>query len=95
VTSRNEIPEPHHPSRKRRIAALCRWDSLFASPLIKLFGKLESLKLRLFAGSAPKTIENSIKALEDQDYVGKSYKVLDLGAPNYVDGYRANLLCYR
>ena len=92
VTSRNEIPEPHHPSpEKANRSPLSVGFSFLPRPLIKLVGKLESLKLRLFAGSAPKTIENSIKALEDQDYVGKSYKVLDLGAPNYVDGYSSEL----
>ena len=92
VTTRNQIPEPRNPSpEKANRSPLSVGFGFLPRPLIKLFGKLESLKLRLIPGSAPKTIENSIKALEDQDYVGKSYKVLDLGAPNYVDGYSSEL----
>jgi L-gulono-1,4-lactone dehydrogenase len=92
VTTRNEIPEPRNPSpEKANRSPLSVGFSFLPRPLIKLFGKLESFKLRLLPGSAPRTIENSIKALEDQDYVGKSYKVLDLGAPNYVDGYSSEL----
>ena len=92
VTTRNEIPEPQNPSpEKANRSPLSVGFSFLPRPLIKLFGKLESFKLRLLPGSAPGTIENSIKALEDQDYVGKSYKVLDLGAPNYVDGYSSEL----
>jgi hypothetical protein len=92
VTSRNEIPEPSHPSpEKANRSPLSVGFSFLPRPIIKLFGRLESLKLRILPGSAPKTIENSIKALEDDDYVGKSYRVLDLGAPNYVDGYSSEL----
>ena len=92
VTLRNEIPEPINPSKeKANRSPLSVGFSFLPRPLIKLVGKLESLKLRLIPGSAPKTIENSIKALEDQDYVGKSYKVLDLGAPNFVDAYSSEL----
>ena len=92
VTSRNEIPEQRHPSpEKANRSPLSVGFSFLPRPLIKLVGKLESLKLRLIPGSAPKTIENSIKALEDTDYVGKSYQVLDLGAPNYVDAYSSEL----
>ena len=92
VTTRNEIPEPRHPSpEKANRSPLSVGFSFLPRPLIKLFGKAESLKLRLLPGSAPRTIENSIKALEDEDYVGKSYRVLDLGAPNYVDGYSSEL----
>jgi hypothetical protein len=92
VTTRNEIPEPLNPSpEKANRSPLSVGFGFLPRPLIKLFGKLESVKLRLLPGSAPKTIENSIKALEDQDYVGKSYRVLDLGAPNYVDGYSSEL----
>jgi hypothetical protein len=92
VTTRNEIPEPRNPSpEKANRSPLSVGFSFLPRPLIKLFGKFESFKLRLLPGSAPGTIENSIKALEDQDYVGKSYKVLDLGAPNYVDGYSSEL----
>lgn len=89
VTARNEIPEPHHPSPARaNRSPLSVGFSFLPRPLIKLFGKLESLKLRLLPGSAPRTIENSIKALADpDDYLAKSYRVLDLGAPNYVAGY--------
>ena len=92
VTSRNPIPKPSHPSpEKANRSPLSVGFSFLPRPLIKLVGKLESWKLRLLPGSSPRTIENSIKALEDDDYVGKSYRVLDLGAPNYVDGYSSEL----
>jgi len=88
VTARNETPEPQHPSPERaNRSPLSVGFSFLPRPLIRLFGKLESLKLRLLPGSAPKTIENSIKALEDEEYIARSYRVLDLGAPNYVAGY--------
>jgi hypothetical protein len=52
---------------------------------------LESAKLRLLPRLAPRTIENAIKALEDEEYIAESYRVLDLGAPNYVAAYSSEL----
>jgi FAD binding domain-containing protein/D-arabinono-1,4-lactone oxidase len=92
VTARSETPEPRHPSpEKDNRSPLSVGFSFLPRPLIRLFGKLESLKLRLLPGSAPRTIENSLKALVDEEYIAKSYRVLDLGAPNYVAGYSSEL----
>ena len=33
------------------------------------------------------SIENSIEGLKDKEYIAKSYKVLDIGAPNYFAAY--------
>jgi hypothetical protein len=92
VTARNEAAKPDHPSPERaNRSPLSVGFSFLPRPLIWLFGKVESLKLRLLPGSAPRTIENSINALKDKEYVAKSYQVLDLGAPNYVAGYSSEL----
>jgi hypothetical protein len=92
VTARNETSKPEHPSPERaNRSPLSVGFSFLPRPLIWLFGKLESLKLRLLPGSAPRTIENSIKALADEEYVAKSYRVLDIGAPNYVAAYSSEL----
>jgi len=92
VTARHEIPKPdkQSPERSNR-SPLSVGFSFLPRPLIKLFGKVESLKLRLIPGAAPRTIENSIKALEDEVYEAKSYQVLDIGAPNYIDAYSSEL----
>jgi len=88
VTARNETPEPDHPwPEKTNRSPLSVGLSFLPHPLIHLFGKLESLKLRLLPGSAPRTIENSIEGLKDKEYIAKSYKVLDIGAPNYIAAY--------
>ena len=92
VTARNETSETLDPSPEREHRSpLSVGFSFLPRPLIRLFGALESLKLRHLPGSAPRTIENSIKALVDVEYVAKSYTVLDLGAPNYVAGYSSEL----
>jgi len=92
VTARKEISEPHHPSPEQaNRSPLSVGFSFLPHPLIWLFGKVESLKLRLLPGSAPRTIENSIEALKDKVYEAKSYQVLDIGAPNYIAAYSSEL----
>jgi hypothetical protein len=92
VTARHETSKPDHPSPERaNRSPLSVGFSFLPRPLIWLFGKVESLKLRLLPGSAPSTIENSINALKDEEYVAKSYKVLDIGAPNYIAAYSSEL----
>lgn len=92
VTARHEISKPDNPSPERsNRSPLSVGFSFLPRPLIKLFGRLESLKLRLIPGSAPRTIENSIEALKDEVYEAKSYQVLDIGAPNYIDAYSSEL----
>jgi len=92
VTARHEISKPDKPSPERsNRSPLSVGFAFLPRPLIKLFGKVESLKLRLIPGSAPRTIENSIEALEDEVYEAKSYQVLDIGAPNYIDAYSSEL----
>lgn len=88
VTARHETPKPDHPSpEKANRSPLSVGLTFLPHPLIRLLGKLESLKLRLLPGSAPRTIENSIEGLKDKEYIAKSYKVLDIGAPNYFAAY--------
>ncbi len=88
ITARHETPKPDHPSpEKANRSPLSVGLAFLPHPLIRLLGKLESLKLRLLPGSAPRTIENSIEGLKDKEYIAKSYKVLDIGAPNYFAAY--------
>jgi hypothetical protein len=88
VTIRNEIPEPTDPDpEKKNRSHLSVGFSFFPHWLIRLTGKLISLKNRLLPGLIPKTIEDSLKGLADEEYDAASYSVLDLGAPNYVAAY--------
>lgn len=92
LTIRNEIPEPHDADpEKRNRSHLSIGLSFFPHWLIRLTGKLISFKNGIFPGSIPKTIENSLKGLADPEYNAISYRVLDLGAPNYVAGYSNEL----
>ncbi|HWO00847.1 MAG TPA: D-arabinono-1,4-lactone oxidase, partial [Blastocatellia bacterium] len=92
ITARRQASEPQFPSIERDnrspLSVLFSW---LPRPLIRLTGTLASLKLRLLPGSAPRTIENAIKALQDELYTAASYRVLDLGAPNYVRAYSSEL----
>ena len=88
VTIRNEIPEPTDPDpEKKNRSHLSVGFSFFPHGLIRFTGKLISLKNRLLPGLIPRTIEDSLKGLADEEYDASSYSVLDLGAPNYVAAY--------
>jgi len=88
VTTRNEIPDPKRPCKaKTNRSPLSVGISFLPRPVIRLIGWLISLRNRLMPGSIPRTIEDSLKGLEDEEYVAESYRVLDLGAPNYVAAY--------
>jgi len=88
VTVRNEIPEPQHPSEeKRNRSHLSVGLSFLPHFIIRFTGGLISFKNRLLPGSIPKTIEDSLKGLADEEYDASSYRVLDLGAPNYAAAY--------
>lgn len=92
ITARKEDCKPQHPSPEQSnrspLSVLFAW---LPRPLIRFTGKLVSLKLRLLPRSAPRTIEDAIRALEDEVYIAESYRVLDLGAPNYVAAYSSEL----
>ena len=92
ITARELSSEPQHPSPEQAnrspLSVLFSWLPRF---LIRFSGRLESAKLRLLPRLAPRTIENAIKALEDEEYIAESYRVLDLGAPNYVAAYSSEL----
>ena len=92
ITARKIDAKPHRASLEQ--ANRRPLSVLFASlprPLIWFSGRLASLKLRVFPRSAPRAIEDEIRALEDEVYIAESYRVLDLGAPNYVDAYSIEL----
>jgi hypothetical protein len=92
VTARNEIPEPIDADpEKRNRSHLSVGLSFFPTSLIRLTGNLISLKNRLVPSWIPKTIEDSLKGLADEEYEALSYRVLDLGAPNYVAAYSSEL----
>jgi len=92
ITARKIDPQPTHPSpdqaNRSPLSVLFSW---LPRPLIRFSGRLEIFKLALLPGSAPRTIENSIEALKDKVYIAESYRVLDLGAPNYVAAYSSEL----
>jgi FAD/FMN-containing dehydrogenase len=92
ITARKVDSKPEHPSPEQAnrspLSVLFAW---LPRPLIRFTGRLASLKLRLFPRSAPRAIENEIRALEDEVYIAESYRVLDLGAPNYVAAYSSEL----
>lgn len=92
VTTREISSAPQRPSAEQSnrspLSVLFSW---LPRPLIRFSGRLESWKLRLLPKLAPRTIENSIRALADEEYIAESYRVLDLGAPNYVAAYSSEL----
>jgi hypothetical protein len=95
VTIRNGIPEPTDPDpEKKNRSHLSVGFSFFPHWLIRFTGKLISLKNRLLPGLIPRTIEDSLKGLADEEYDASSYSVLDLGARphwgqiNYLSGGR-------
>jgi len=88
VTIRNEIPEPTDPDpEKKNRSHLSVGFSFFPHWLIRFTGNLISLKNRVLPGLIPRTIEDSLRGLADEEYDAASYSVLDLGAPNYVAAY--------
>lgn len=92
ITARETTSRPPHPSPEQAnrspLSTLFSW---LPRPLIRFSGRLEIFKLALLPGLAPRTIENAIKALADEVYIAESYRVLDLGAPNYVAAYSSEL----
>lgn len=92
ITARKLSSKPQHPSLEQTnrspLSVLFSW---LPRPLIRFSGRLENFKLHLLPRLAPRTIENQIKALEDEEYIAESYRVLDLGAPNYVAAYSSEL----
>ena len=93
ITARNEIPEPHDPgpNKKKDRSPLSVGLSFFPPSLIRLTGRLISFKNRLLPGTIPRTIEDSLHGLADEEYDALSYRVLDVGAPNYVAAYSSEL----
>jgi len=93
LTIRNEIPEPDDPkpNKKKDRSHLSVGLSIFPPFLIRLTGRLISFKNRLLPGSIPRTIEDSLHSLADEEYDALSYRVLDVGAPNYVAAYSSEL----
>ncbi|MEK6300237.1 MAG: D-arabinono-1,4-lactone oxidase [Acidobacteriota bacterium] len=92
ITAREVDSKPARPSpdqaNRSPLSVLFSW---LPRPLIRFSGRLEIFKLSLLPGAAPRTIENSIEALKDKVYIAESYRVLDLGAPNYVAAYSSEL----
>lgn len=92
ITRRNEIPKPQHASEEKlNRSPLSVGLSFLPHFLVRLTGNLISLKNRLLPGSIPRTIEDSLKGLEDEEYDAPSYRVLDIGAPNYAAAYSNEL----
>ena len=93
LTIRNEIPEPDDPkpNKKKDRSHLSVGLSFFPPFLIRFTGRVISFKNRLLPGSIPRTIEDSLHGLADEEYDALSYRVLDVGAPNYVAAFSSEL----
>jgi L-gulono-1,4-lactone dehydrogenase len=89
VETTRYIPAPNvqpHGSRgfENWISGLLAQWHLAQEALVWAFNELPSLLI-------PKSITSGLSTLEDQDYVDKSFKVLDLGAVNSVPAYAIEL----
>ncbi len=87
ITRRNIVPEPSgHPSDKN--------ERNFLTTLIAAIpGIVDVLDLvdNNFPDLSPKIITESMKALVDDEYTNVSYKVLNLGTPNDISAYSAEI----
>jgi hypothetical protein len=85
ITKRNVYtgnPNTLTPGQRMR-----RW---LVEELLLTFKTLPALVFKLFYKKTPKLIAGSMKTvLDDDGYVGKSYKVMNLGNANQVKGYSA------
>lgn len=87
ITRRNIVPEPSGPVTDKN-------ERNFLTTLIAAIpGMVDLLDLvdNNFPDLSPKIITESMKALVDDEYTNVSYKVLNLGTPNDISAYSAEI----
>ena len=91
VTRRNPIDQPDKPDYKR---AHRNPLEVFLSTyrfVIFLFNRFLPLIFKYLPEVTPTLLDNSMKSLKDDSYVAPSYKVFDIGSPNYIGAYSSEI----
>jgi D-arabinono-1,4-lactone oxidase/FAD binding domain-containing protein len=87
VTTRNKIP-PEEYRRDHRRARNWAVELFSRFPLTPLFS---NFVVGIWPRLTPFLVHFTIKAIENPDYVNRSYKVLNIGAANYLPAYSAEV----
>ncbi len=91
ITRRNPTTQPDKPDYKRDHRNPLE---VFLSTyrfVIFLFNRFLPLIFKYLPEVTPTLLDNSMKSLKDDSYIAPSYKVFDIGSPNYIGAYSSEI----